>query len=282
MTNAIIMASGLGVRMYPLTQKTPKPLIKVGNKPMIESVIDALEYRGVNNIFVVVGYLAEQFNYLTNKYKNLSLINNPDYKTVNNISSIYYAKQYLPEGDCYICEADLYISDSSILKHKLKESCYFGKMVKGYSDDWLFDLDENGFITRVGKKGTDKYEDFRNKMDENDPKKFLEELYKEKSLIMENIKKLEESIKDNETKYLTDTVNGGNILRGWEHIFTTKATKNYMGNQPKKTHISNAERLFSQTFEFDKKFSHPNSKFKVFLMFSSNIFSISEFLFMKQ
>ncbi len=89
-------------------------------------------------------------------------------------------------------------------------------------------------------------------MDENDPKKFLEELYKEKSLIMENIKKLEESIKDNETKYLTDTVNGGNILRGWEHIFTTKATKNYMGNQPKKTHISNAERLFSQTFEFDK------------------------------
>ena len=89
-------------------------------------------------------------------------------------------------------------------------------------------------------------------MDENDPKKFLEELHKEKSLIMENIKKLEESIKDNETKYLTDTVNGGNILRGWEHIFTTKATKNYMGNQPKKTHISNAERLFSQTFEFDK------------------------------
>ena len=89
-------------------------------------------------------------------------------------------------------------------------------------------------------------------MDEGDPKKFIEELYKEKDLIIENIKKLEESIKDGETKYLQDTVNGGNILRGWEHIFTTKSTKNYMGNQPKKTHISNAERLFSQTFEFEK------------------------------
>ena len=89
-------------------------------------------------------------------------------------------------------------------------------------------------------------------MDEGDPKKFIEELYKEKDLIIENIKKLEESIKDSETKYLQDTVNGGNILRGWEHIFTTKSTKNYMGNQPKKTHISNAERLFSQTFEFEK------------------------------
>ena len=89
-------------------------------------------------------------------------------------------------------------------------------------------------------------------MDEGDPKKFIEELYKEKDLIIENIKKLEESIKDSETKYLQDTANGGNILRGWEHIFTTKSTKNYMGNQPKKTHISNAERLFSQTFEFEK------------------------------
>ena len=91
-------------------------------------------------------------------------------------------------------------------------------------------------------------------MDEGDPKKFIEELNKEKDFIIDKIKKLEESIKDNETKYLQDTVNGGNILRGWEHIFTTKSTKNYMGNQPKKTHISNAERLFSQTFEVDKNF----------------------------
>ncbi|MBP5469367.1 MAG: phosphocholine cytidylyltransferase family protein [Candidatus Riflebacteria bacterium] len=157
MTNAILMASGLGVRMHPLTEKTPKPLIKVGNKPMIESIIDAFEKRGIDNIYVVVGYLAEQFNYLTKKYDNLSLIHNHDFKTVNNISSIYYAKEYLEKADCYICESDLYLSDPSILKQELKESCYYGKMVKGYSDDWLFDLDEYGFIKRVGKKGTDKY-----------------------------------------------------------------------------------------------------------------------------
>ena len=89
-------------------------------------------------------------------------------------------------------------------------------------------------------------------MEESDPKIFLEELNKEKEIIEKYIKQLEESIIDNETKYLQSTVNGGNVLRGWEHIFTSKSNKIHMGNQIKKTHISNNEKLFSQTFDFDK------------------------------
>lgn len=155
MANAIIMASGLGTRMRPLTEKTPKPLIKVLGKPMAESVIDALEAKGVKHIYVVVGYLKEQFSYLTKKYKNVSLIENPDYERVNNISSVYYARKILKKGDCFICEADLYVANGKLFCADLTASCYFGKFVKGYSDDWVFETDENGLITRVGKCGTD-------------------------------------------------------------------------------------------------------------------------------
>ncbi|MDE5966685.1 MAG: NTP transferase domain-containing protein [Lachnospiraceae bacterium] len=156
MEQAIVMASGMGTRMLPLTKKIPKPLVLVHGIPMIETVIAGLKTRGVKDIFVVVGYLGEQFRYLEQKY-GVRLIWNHEYETVNNISSVYAAKELLSGGDCFICEADLYVAEKTVFSGEISGSCYFGKMVPGYSDDWVFEQDDSSFITRVGKGGRDCY-----------------------------------------------------------------------------------------------------------------------------
>lgn len=153
----IIMAAGLGTRMYPLTRNTPKPLIRVRGIPMIETVIGGLRSRGIREIYVVVGYLQEQFEYLTGKYRGIRLIRNTEYQSKNNISSLYAAGDILGSADCFICEADLYISDRTIFHAPLPRSCYFGKWVEGDSDDWVFEVDQNNRIVHIGVGGSDTY-----------------------------------------------------------------------------------------------------------------------------
>jgi dTDP-glucose pyrophosphorylase len=65
--DVLIMAGGKGERLRPLTDKVPKPLIKIDNVPILEHVIKRLEMFGINNINISVNYLADQIKDFFNK-----------------------------------------------------------------------------------------------------------------------------------------------------------------------------------------------------------------------
>ncbi len=70
--DAVLMAGGKGERLKPLTDKTPKPLLKVGNKSIIDYNIDSLYTSGIDNYFITVNYLAEQLElHFNEKYAHL-------------------------------------------------------------------------------------------------------------------------------------------------------------------------------------------------------------------
>jgi len=55
--DVVIMAGGRGSRLHPLTEKTPKPLLKVGDKSILEHIIDSLKIYGITNIEISINYL---------------------------------------------------------------------------------------------------------------------------------------------------------------------------------------------------------------------------------
>lgn len=148
---AIIMAAGVGKRLQPLTLNTPKPLIKVNGVPMIDTVIKALYYNGITEIYIVVGHLKEQFYKWAKKQKNvsISIIDNPYYKTCNNISSLYVARDYLEE--CMILDGDQMIYNPKILAPEFSLSGY-NAVWCDETDEWLM-IVEDGIVKSCSRTG---------------------------------------------------------------------------------------------------------------------------------
>ena len=146
---AIVIAAGFGSRMAPVTLDTPKPLVKVNGVRIIDTLLDALIAKGIDNITLVVGYKKEQFEQLLEKYPTLKFIENPIYNESNNISSIYAAKDIIDR--CYICEADLVVANPKVITKYQYCSNYLGAYVTE-TDDWCF-FKKGNYINKVAIGG---------------------------------------------------------------------------------------------------------------------------------
>ena len=147
---AVIMAAGFGSRLMPVTKETPKPLIKVNGVRMIDSVIKALHKNGVNEIYIVVGYLKEKFDVLKREYSGIELIENPYYDTCNNISSLYVAREHLENS--LILDGDQIIYNDDVLSPYFEKSGYNSVWTDGETDEWLQQV-ENGKVISCSRTG---------------------------------------------------------------------------------------------------------------------------------
>ena len=130
---AIILAAGLGTRLRPMTDNTPKALIKVKDKPLVEYQIEYLKEKGIDEIIVVVGYLHEQFDYLKEKY-GVKLVFNDKYAEYNNFYSLYLVKDYL--ADSYVIDADNYLF-KNMFRSDINRSTYFSVYREDCENEWF-------------------------------------------------------------------------------------------------------------------------------------------------
>ena len=135
----------------PITLNTPKPLVRVNGKRIIDTLIDACLAAGINEIYIVRGYLAEQFDQLLYKYPMIKFLENPIYNEANNVSSSLVARYLL--SNAYVFEADLLLSNPEIIT-KYHYTSDFLAIRKERTDDFCFEV-KDGIIVEEKVGGLD-------------------------------------------------------------------------------------------------------------------------------
>ena len=134
---AIILAAGFGMRMVPINTEVPKGLLEVNKEPLIERQIRQLHEAGIREIYVVVGFMKERYEYLIDEF-GVELVVNAEYMTKNNLHSVYLVRNHLKNA--YIIPCDIWCDQNPFDAYE------------SYSWYMVSDLVENESSVRVNRK----------------------------------------------------------------------------------------------------------------------------------
>lgn len=143
--NAIIMAAGTSSRFVPLSAEKPKGLIEVKGEILIERQIKQLIEAGVDDITLIVGYKAEMFSFLREKY-GISIVLNENYTRYNNTSSIIRVIDRL--DNTFVCSSDNYFPEN-VFKKDETDSFYSALYAEGETNEYCITVNKTDQITDV-------------------------------------------------------------------------------------------------------------------------------------
>lgn len=153
--NAVILAAGKSTRFAPFTYEKPKGLFCVKGEILIERQIEQLIEAGVEEIYIIVGYMKEKFFYLESKYPCVKLVVNNSFSINGNILSLYVVADYLK--NTFICCSDHYFPQNPFLDNDPDNKSF--RMCTYYKDkfnEFAVDVSDAGVITGFEVGGTDK------------------------------------------------------------------------------------------------------------------------------
>ena len=122
---ALILAAGIASRLRPLTNDTPKCLLQVGSRCLLQRSMDALLQNGIRQFVIVTGYLHQQIEqFVSRQYADsiqVTFIHNDIYATTNNIYSLHLARTAVDGTDFLLLDSDL-LYDPQIITRVLASS----------------------------------------------------------------------------------------------------------------------------------------------------------------
>ena len=154
MAQGIILAAGMGRRMKGATGGTPKSLMRVGGKSLIERNIGLMLAAGLQRAVVVTGYRSEDFDFLADEFPGrVVLVRNPMFETSNTVSSLFAVRDML-DRESFITTADIYLAGNPFVKYREDKDFYLLRNIRAYEKpDWIAELDEEGRFLDVDLQG---------------------------------------------------------------------------------------------------------------------------------
>lgn len=154
---AVILAAGVASRLRPLTNNTPKCLLKVGSKSILELAIENLIANKIFDIVIVTGYLENQIrDFLNVRFPelNISFYYNELYNSTNNIYSLWLARNAFHADDMLLLDSDIVFDNRIITKlfNSGYKSCLALKRHDVLDEEIKVRTDNNGRVLEISKE----------------------------------------------------------------------------------------------------------------------------------
>lgn len=158
---AVVLAAGRGERLSPLTNWTPKPLLKLNGKPLILYVLEAFVEAGIDEFVIVTGYRGDHLRKgveALDLEAEIAFVYNPDYR-LGNASSLLVARDELLNEDRFLLSMSDHIIESRLVEVVMRGFSGKSLLCVDASPRYLRDLKEatkvlvdgRGYIREIGK-----------------------------------------------------------------------------------------------------------------------------------